>query len=212
MNSCLPDYVGFVLTPSKRRVSVDDAAELAKLLKPEILRVGVFAKESPEEVAAASRRVPLDGIQLHMDIDDAYLDRLIDLLAANPSEKRPFIWLRISVPADASDASSIRSLSAGNADPHRADAILLDTRAGARDGGTGVRFPAEPALAYLREEGLLQIPIVLAGGLRESNVEEAIREFGPEVVDVSGGVEEDGFKDFARVIRFIEAVRKVGTT
>lgn len=210
MNACRPDYVGFVLTPSKRRVSVDEAALLADILAPEILRVGVFAKESPEEIASAARRVPLDGIQLHMDIDDAFLDRLVELLVADSKEKRPFIWLRISIPSDAVDSREIRKSRVGTVNPRRGDAILLDTRAGSRDGGTGIRFPAAPALAFLQEEDLVHLPVVLAGGLNVDNVEEAIRCFQPAIVDVSGGVETDGVKDPSLVLHFIESVRKVG--
>jgi phosphoribosylanthranilate isomerase len=44
---------------------------------------------------------------------------------------------------------------------------------------------------------------VLAGGLRPDNVAEAIRTVMPEVVDVSTGVEKDGWKSAKEIERFV---------
>lgn len=54
-----------------------------------------------------------------------------------------------------------------------------------------------------------KLPVILAGGLHDGNVRQAIQEAGQVVaVDVSSGVEgEDGWKDVEKVKRFIEAVK-----
>ena len=44
---------------------------------------------------------------------------------------------------------------------------------------------------------------VLAGGLSPSNVVDAIRAVVPEVVDVSTGVERDGWKSAPEIERFV---------
>ena len=52
-------------------------------------------------------------------------------------------------------------------------------------------------------------PFILAGGLDPDNVREAIRAAGPMLcgVDVSSGVETDGYKDPEKLRRFVEAVQ-----
>ena len=50
-------------------------------------------------------------------------------------------------------------------------------------------------------------PLVLSGGLDESNVGEAIRRVRPQAVDVSSGVEAaKGIKDAAKIARFVAGV------
>lgn len=51
-------------------------------------------------------------------------------------------------------------------------------------------------------------PFFLAGGLSAENVPDAIRTLRPFAVDVSTGVETDGYKDPEKIRLFIEAVRK----
>jgi len=52
-------------------------------------------------------------------------------------------------------------------------------------------------------------PFILAGGLNISNVEKGIRKVKPYAVDVSSGVETDGYKDFKKMKEFIEKVRSL---
>jgi phosphoribosylanthranilate isomerase len=69
-------------------------------------------------------------------------------------------------------------------------------------GGTGRTFNWNLA----RRE--LPLPIVLAGGLHEANVGEAVARLRPAAVDVSGGVEQSpGHKDARKIKRFVAAVR-----
>jgi phosphoribosylanthranilate isomerase len=50
--------------------------------------------------------------------------------------------------------------------------------------------------------------VVLAGGLNEDNVGEAMARLHPAAVDVSGGVESaPGVKDAGKIERFVAAVR-----
>ena len=50
-------------------------------------------------------------------------------------------------------------------------------------------------------------PFFLAGGINESNIDEAIS-ISPYAVDVSGGVETDGFKDEDKIRKIINKCRK----
>lgn len=49
--------------------------------------------------------------------------------------------------------------------------------------------------------------IIVAGGLNKENVRSVIRDIKPFGVDVSSGVEKDGFKDFQLMREFINVVR-----
>ena len=68
-------------------------------------------------------------------------------------------------------------------------------------GGSGQRFDLE-----ILKNIKLQRPFFLAGGLDAKNVHEAL-EAKPYAVDVSGGVETDGSKDFEKMRAFIAAVK-----
>ena len=51
--------------------------------------------------------------------------------------------------------------------------------------------------------------LVLAGGLNSGNIVQAIKIVRPQVVDVSGGVEENGMKSFKKIKDFIGKVRSI---
>ena len=52
-------------------------------------------------------------------------------------------------------------------------------------------------------------PYFLAGGINSDNVLSAIKQVNPYVIDVSSGVETDGFKDKNKIIDMITKVRSV---
>ncbi len=84
---------------------------------------------------------------------------------------------------------------------NNAIAILLDSKipGSASGGGTGIVFDWDIA-------DQLNIPILLAGGLNENNVLEALKKKNVVGVDVSSGVEVDktpGIKDQSLMSRFI---------
>jgi phosphoribosylanthranilate isomerase len=84
----------------------------------------------------------------------------------------------------------------------KARAVLLDTWQASAVGGTGKAF--DWRLAQIS----LPSPIVLAGGLNQSNVSDGIKALHPAAVDVSGGVETSpGIKDAEKIKQFVAAVR-----
>ena len=88
-----------------------------------------------------------------------------------------------------------------------ASAILADA-AGHEHGGMGECFDWK-AVAAVRSE--LHKPLVIAGGLREQNVREAITLLHPWAVDVASGVETArGIKDHDKILNFMQAVRRGG--
>ena len=69
------DYIGFVFAPSKRQVTLEEAAELAKLIPVNVKKVGVFVSPSRAELLEAIDKVGLDLIQVHGQVaDDLFED------------------------------------------------------------------------------------------------------------------------------------------
>ena len=69
------DYIGFVFAPSKRQVTLEQAAELAKFIPSYIQKVGVFVSPSRAELLEAVDKVGLDLVQFHGQVaDDLFED------------------------------------------------------------------------------------------------------------------------------------------
>ena len=70
------DYIGFVFAPSKRQVTLAQAAELAKLIPSHIQKVGVFVSPSREELLEAIEKIGLDLVQIHGQVADDLFENL----------------------------------------------------------------------------------------------------------------------------------------
>ena len=69
------DYIGFVFAPSKRQVTLEQAAELAKIIPTNVKKVGVFVSPSRSELLEAIEKVDLDLVQIHGQVaDDLFED------------------------------------------------------------------------------------------------------------------------------------------
>lgn len=180
-NALQPDYIGFVFyAKSKRSVTPAQAAALKAMLSPDIRVIGVFVDEAPATIAALLRDGVIDMAQLHGHEDDAYLQSLRQL-----TDKPVIQAFRIATKADCVQAEL-----------SRADSVLLDSGM-----GTGKAFDWE-LIDRIRR------PYFLAGGLDIGNVADAVRTLHPYAVDVSSGIETDGFKDQDKMAAFVAAVRK----
>ncbi|MBJ7437229.1 MAG: phosphoribosylanthranilate isomerase, partial [Acinetobacter sp.] len=83
-----------------------------------------------------------------------------------------------------------------------ASAVLLDAWHPELKGGTGHSFDWS-------QFPKLDIPLILAGGLTPTNVENAIKTTGAYAVDVSGGVESaKGIKDQQLIENFMQGVHR----
>ena len=70
------DYIGFVFAPSKRQVTLEEAAELAKLIPVNVKKVGVFVSPSRVQLLEAIEKVGLDLVQVHGQVGDDLLEDL----------------------------------------------------------------------------------------------------------------------------------------
>ena len=180
------DAIGLVFAESPRKVSVEEAREIAAALPDGVLKVGVFVNEEPEEVLRIAREVGLDYAQLH---GDEAPETVTFLREAGVKVMKA---LRVR------DEGSLAAL-----DGYGADLVMLDAWSEKARGGTGERFDWTLAKS-LRGRG----NIVVSGGLSPENVREAISFFEPYGVDASSSLEETpGKKDEERVRRFVSAAK-----
>jgi phosphoribosylanthranilate isomerase len=185
-NKLLPDYIGFVFAKSKRQVTRTKAQELRKLLSPKIKAVGVFVKEEVTQIAKVANDGIIDAIQLHSDETPEFC-QMLKLLTKVPVIK----VLRIK------EAADLKKL-----ERFACDYFLLDTYGAGQYGGTGQTFDYR-----LLQDAVIPKPYFIAGGLDATNVHKIIQATHPYGVDVSGGVETDDYKDFAKMQEFVLAVR-----
>lgn len=186
VNLLKPEYIGFVFAEkSKRRISAGTAYDLKKMLHPAVKAVGVFVDEPIDAVAKLMNNNAIDLAQLHGQEDEAYIKTL------RYYTDKPVI--------KAFAIKSENDIAAAN--KSSADFVLLDSSGG----GTGTVFNWD----FIN---LISRPYFLAGGLTPQNAGKAVERLEPYALDVSSGVETNGYKDKNKIAEFISAVRKEDLT
>ena len=178
------DALGFNCYPrSPRFVAPGRLRELAAALPPFATPVLLFVNADAADVRTCLAEMPNALLQFHGDETRADCERF----------RRPYLRaVRMSEGVDLLDCA--RTFPS-------AVALLADAPT-AGFGGSGTTF--DWSLLPPR----LSMPLVLAGGLNEGNVGEAIERVRPFAVDVSSGVEEaPGVKSAERLQHFCAAVR-----
>jgi phosphoribosylanthranilate isomerase len=190
------DYLGMILAGAggPRMLDIEAALEVRSAMGTG-RAVGVFGRVGIAEVASYAERLRLDVIQLHGNPTPQ------DIVNVAGSTGLP-VWgvCRISGAVIPPAFNQLLQV---------AHAVVLDAASPNGLGGTGTVLEWESlSAALVGREGRL----VLAGGLRPANVRDAIRWIGPDVVDVSSGVERaPGRKDHDLMRSFVAAARSGGS-
>lgn len=184
------DAIGLVFyAPSPRAVSIAQAKQLLRHIPPYVSIVGLFVNADHEEIAAVLREVPLDVLQLHGEETVAQCQQI-----AQYTGRRWYKALQVKAEMDIC-AEVAAYQQAG------ASAVLLDAWHPQLKGGTGLQFDWA---SFPRTD----FPLILAGGLRPDNIQQAIAVTQAYAVDVSGGVESaKGIKDQQLIQRFMQGVQ-----
>jgi phosphoribosylanthranilate isomerase len=230
--------LGFVFFPrSPRHVTVETACTIAAKIPRQIEKVGVFVNETVEQVRDTVKEVGLTAVQLHGEESVEFSRSLFHELANGSGRPMIFRtwpakvfespagesvgWDPVAVGLvekdDAYKGKRVHKIHvAKNGDlflethgfrPGVVSGVMLDSSNDERRGGTGQKFDWERVQPWA---GIINSisKLIVAGGLRPGNVQEAIHLLHPWGVDVSTGVEcEPGKKDPRKVRAFVQAVR-----
>lgn len=159
---------------SLRSVTIDQAQSVCEALPESVARVGVFVNLAAEPINEIARAVQLDWVQLHGDEKPELIPEIeCDVIRAVRVDPRAVL------DSDSGELEAIESwIEAG------AKKILLDARSPKGYGGTGETIDWD-SVGKLK----LSVPLILAGGLNQWNVAQAIRLAKPAGVDTASGVE-----------------------
>jgi phosphoribosylanthranilate isomerase len=180
--------LGFIFADSPRQITPQKARDITNAIPPFVKTVGVFVNEDPAVIKNVKHYCGLDLVQLHGDESP-------DLCA----ELMPYAIKALRI----KDESSLRT-----ARPYRGKvrALLLDTYSKDKAGGTGETFDWQLAIKIKK----LGVPIILAGGLGPSNINDAISTVRPYAVDVNSGVEEHpGKKNHTLIEDLMQKVMRI---
>lgn len=181
------DALGFVFyKKSPRYITPQKAKDIIKKLPKNITKIGVFVNAPEKTIKDIARICGLDMLQFHGNESQEFCKRF-----------NGYQIIKVFRIKDKIDIENILR--------YKTFAYLFDTFVESKPGGTGRRFNWDLL------EGLEDIDrsIFLSGGLTAKNVKGAIKVIHPDWVDVSSSVEiKPGEKDYNKVKKFIEAVRK----
>ncbi|MFB0900759.1 MAG: phosphoribosylanthranilate isomerase [Dehalococcoidia bacterium] len=151
------------------------------------LTVGIFAKESIDEINEIIEKTDIDLVQLagNYKIEDSLsiTRQTLFALGVNHATSKKDILKQIT--------------------PGHVLSIIFDSFNNKNIGGSGISFDWND---FFNID--LDMPYMLAGGLNVHNIESAIKKLNPWGVDVSSGVEEKGCKSKALIEEFIKIVRR----
>lgn len=200
------DAVGFITevpVESPRKLNLSTAAALISKVPKCLDSVMVIMPENSAIALELIEKVKPDIVQIHSDLSPVELE-IIREKADIPIIKT------LSIPAGMG-ASRVQSIVKRLLDKvceleesGAVDSVLLDSGIAGKTGGTGCIHDWDLSRRVAEET---ELPLILAGGLRPENVQEAIRVVLPYAVDTASGVETLGKKDAVKIRSFIKEVR-----
>ena len=182
INECMPDIAGFVFASGKRQIDINKAKILKKIINPEIETAGIFVEQNEDEILKIYNEKVIDIIQLHGDYDERTIKNLKEKTGAKI----------IKVIRVKEDFYKIETL---------ADFILFDAYSKDKYGGLNKTFDWNIKI-------ISNVPYFVAGGINENNIVEMVKKLTPYGVDISSGVEVNGFKTKEKVFNIIKIIKE----
>ena len=170
-------------------------SEILSQLPKSICTVLLTSETGVDGILRHLERCPAEVVQVVRDIGSSALQELKDARA-------DVAWMQV-VHVDSSAALERAKLVC-----EIADAILLDSgQPQAKTptlGGTGQTHDWTISKAIV---DAMSIPVVLAGGLRPTNIASALSDVAPAGFDLCSGIRVEGFLDDAKMSAFFDALR-----
>jgi len=182
VNRYKPDFAGFIIDfpKSHRSVTREEAKNLSAKVSSDIKKVGVFVNQPIENVISLLKDGTIDIAQLHGSESNDYIRQV-------QTETRKTVIKAFEIRSEADIEKACCS---------PADYLLLD-----QGKGGGKTF--DWSLIKKKPDK----PWFLAGGLSVENLDDALESVHPWAVDISSGVETNGFKDEKKIRQVIEITR-----
>jgi phosphoribosylanthranilate isomerase len=202
------DAVGFVFAPSTRQVTAAEVAGITPHLPASVERIGVFYALDAKEIAQTARQAGLTAVQLHGGVSLTLVRQLREIFKDSVTIIQTLHW---QIDANGANSTTVAGHLQAIAADGLVDRVLIDSQVGSATGGTGVSFDWNAARTTFVEAGA-GLKLIVAGGLRQDNVAEAIRRLEPWGVDVASGVEQSpGRKSPEKLAAFLRAARNPAT-
>jgi phosphoribosylanthranilate isomerase len=202
------DAVGFVTeypVPVPWNISRDQAAGLVRETSPFLTTVAVVGGP-PDRMVRIARAVNPKVLQLHGDETLAQIGEVITGLEGTGI--KVIKAMRVNVDTgkasfEETDPVKAAKILAGSG----ISALLVDSQTSSMPAGTGVALDWGMAAEITR---LIDLPVILAGGLTARNAPVAVSKVKPYALDVISGVEkEPGIKDPGKMKAFVKATKGI---
>ena len=182
--------IGFIcVKKSPRYITPENIKPIAIALPEKVGKVGVFANQTPEEIAAIAKTSHLSTVQLHSDESPEFCANIRELLPDVEIIKA----LRVRDRQTLETAKAYETV---------VDTLLLDAYHPEQLGGTGHTIDWEDLQTFKPS-----IPWLLAGGLKPENIQQALTQLQPDGIDLSSGVEDSpGQKNLQKVTELMSQV------
>jgi phosphoribosylanthranilate isomerase len=185
------DYIGFIFFPrSPRNITPEQAAVLK--IHSRAKSVAVTVDASDEQLRSIMQTSQPDYLQLHGSETPARVAEIKKVFSVPVIKALP-----IKIAEDIQAASAFEDV---------ADILMFDAKSfGDLPGGNGISFDWKMLAGRKFKK-----PYFLSGGLNISNVEQALKESGATMIDVSSGLESSpGNKDPRMIAEFIRSVKSL---
>lgn len=195
---CGADALGFLVGIThlaEDKIEVEDAKKIIDKLPPFVSTVAVTHLQDPKKIVEMCKYLGVTTLQIHDYI--------------SPEEvafcKEELKLVKIIKAVHVLDGDKQGTIDMAHSFEKVADALLLDSRTAERLGGTGKTHDWNISKEIVEQ---LNIPVMLAGGLTDQNVYDAVKKVRPYAVDVNSGVEIAGDKDWDKVYGFITNAKR----